>query len=228
MEIMKKAPYAKTFREKKYIQYLLADVLDGYVATVDCPAVTLTPELMELYPDAIVIATTRDAESWWTSMNIMNSMMSNWYIPFLIMWVPKVGVYGHWRELFRHMTLWRYGDERITRDTLGKHEDHLRAVVPGDKLFWYNVKDGWGPLCKILNVPVPDRPFPHNNSTKDAGKTYREVILAGLVAWAFMITVVALLVWLLGGRLTVVRGTELASVLPSKYRGIVHTNTSNH
>ena len=27
----------------------------------------------------------------------------------------------------------------------------------------YNVKDGWDPLCKFLDVPIPNIPFPHKN-----------------------------------------------------------------
>ena len=30
-----------------------------------------------------------------------------------------------------------------------------------DSLF--HVRDGWEPLCKFLNVPVPNKPFPHRN-----------------------------------------------------------------
>ncbi|OIW30744.1 hypothetical protein CONLIGDRAFT_289643 [Coniochaeta ligniaria NRRL 30616] len=224
LEIMKHAPYAKTLAQKKYIEYLLADLTDGYVATVDCPAVTLTPELMALYPDAVVIATTRDTESWWRSMEFVNGMMSNWYIAFVIMWVPKVGVYGRWRDLFRHMTLWRYGDELIVKETLAKHEDHLRGVVPKDRLFWYNVSEGWEPLCKILGVPVPDRPFPHNNSRKEAASTYRELILAGVVSWLFMLSVMSLLVWTLWGKLP---GRELTGVVRSAYKEMKYSNTSS-
>ncbi len=25
--------------------------------------------------------------------------------------------------------------------------------------------DGWEPLCRFLDVPVPDEPFPHRNDT---------------------------------------------------------------
>lgn len=27
----------------------------------------------------------------------------------------------------------------------------------------YSVKDGWDPLCKFLDLPVPDKDFPHEN-----------------------------------------------------------------
>ena len=27
------------------------------------------------------------------------------------------------------------------------------------------MKEGWGPLCEFLDVPVPDEPFPYLNDT---------------------------------------------------------------
>ncbi len=68
LQIMALAPKAQSFSDQKKLDWLLSSVLDGYVATMDCPAATLTPEIMRVYPDAIVIATTRDEKSWWNSM----------------------------------------------------------------------------------------------------------------------------------------------------------------
>ena len=36
-------------------------------------------------------------------------------------------------------------------------------MAPKNKLLIYNVKEGWEPLCKFLDVPVPAKPFPHRN-----------------------------------------------------------------
>lgn len=216
LQIMRRAPDAKTLSQKKYLQFLLADILDGYVATVDVPAATLTPELMDLYPDAVVIASTRDEESWWKSMNHVNDMMSTWYLPLVVMWVPKASVYGRWRGLLGYLAVWRYDSHQIKKDTLKKHEDHLREVVPPEKLFWYNVKDGWEPLCKILDVPVPDRPFPHNNSKVDASKVYRDVIFLGVICWILALSFFFIVVPLIWGILP--RRTELTSALLSGIR----------
>ena len=27
----------------------------------------------------------------------------------------------------------------------------------------FEISDGWDPLCKFLEIPVPDQPFPHKN-----------------------------------------------------------------
>lgn len=173
----------KTFADRKHIQYLVAALLDGYVATMDLPAAALTPELMDTYPDAIVIATTRSPESWWRSMQDMMTMTSNYHLPFVLMWVPKVNQYGFWREKFKQLALYRYNLDMFNPGSLELHENHLREVVPKDKLHWYEVKDGWEPLCKILNLPVPDVPFPHNNSRDDARQTYNQLLFVGFLGW---------------------------------------------
>ncbi|KAI1374240.1 hypothetical protein F4677DRAFT_461540 [Hypoxylon crocopeplum] len=177
LDIMELAPKAQTFSEQKKLDWLISEVLDGYVATMDCPAATLTPEIMRVYPDAIVIATTRNQVAWWKSMNYLNSMMGTWYLPLVVLWLHKTQVYGVWRERFHQIMKWRYQQEKIEEDTLRKHEDHLRQVVPPEKLFFYEVSQGWEPLCQILNVPIPDRPFPHNNSKGDAAQTFRDHVL---------------------------------------------------
>jgi Sulfotransferase domain len=44
-----------------------ADFFDGYVATVDWPAAPFWPELSQAFPDAPILLSVRDAESWWKS-----------------------------------------------------------------------------------------------------------------------------------------------------------------
>lgn len=39
----------------------------------------------------------------------------------------------------------------------------VRATVPEDRLLVFDVRQGWEPLCRFLDVPVPDEPFPHIN-----------------------------------------------------------------
>ena len=35
--------------------------------------------------------------------------------------------------------------------------------VPRKQLLIFDLKSGWDPLCKFLNKPVPEKPFPHLN-----------------------------------------------------------------
>jgi len=45
------------------------------------------------------------------------------------------------------------------------------AFVPADRLLVYEAKQGWDPLCKFLDVPVPDAPFPRVNSREEMAAT---------------------------------------------------------
>ncbi|KAI0538903.1 hypothetical protein GGR58DRAFT_274266 [Xylaria digitata] len=195
LQIMALAPKAASFSDQKKLDWLLSSVLDGYVATMDCPAATLTPEIMRVYPDAIVIATTRDETSWWRSMQHLNNMMCTWHLPLAVLFLHKSQVYGLWMLRFSGIMQWRYKSEGIQENTLRDHEQHLREVVPPEKLFWYNVSEGWEPLCRILNVPVPDVPFPHNNNKIDASKVVRDHVVAGVMSWIFVLSAFTVAVW---------------------------------
>ena len=47
----------------------------------------------------------------------------------------------------------------------------VRTCAPKDRLLDFNVKEGWKALCKFLNEPVPDRPFPFRNKSGKPGQT---------------------------------------------------------
>lgn len=189
LALMGAVPKAYTFSDRKKIDWIVSDLLEGYVATMDCPAALLTPEILAVYPEAIVLVTTRDEGSWWRSMEYMNSFMGTYHLPFVVMWLWKAQAYGKWRRRFKELLLWRYGHDHIRRDTLRVHEDYQRRVVPPEKLFFYDVKDGWAPLCKILDVPVPGVPFPHNNDKAAARRIYWQHMVWGIVSWVFALAV---------------------------------------
>lgn len=46
-----------------------------------------------------------------------------------------------------------------------RHYEHVRSLVPKDRLLEYYVKDGWEPLCKFLHVDHPGIEFPRGNTT---------------------------------------------------------------
>ncbi|KAE8452502.1 hypothetical protein EG329_000405 [Mollisiaceae sp. DMI_Dod_QoI] len=56
------------------------------------------------------------------------------------------------------------------------HIDWLKRIVPPERLYFFNVKDSWEPLCKILNIPVPNEPF-HRINEKAAMKKLDNVMM---------------------------------------------------
>ena len=41
--------------------------------------------------------------------------------------------------------------------------EDVKASVPEDRLLIHNAKDGWAPLCRFLNVPIPENSYPRIN-----------------------------------------------------------------
>ena len=131
----------------------------GYRATVDAPTCDLYRELMVIYPSAKVVLNVRDsADAWWTSWNNTLAPQYRWPYHILTFSVPFL------REQNRLglMTV----DKRRGQGIYGPqwystHVEEVKRNVPKDRLLEFNVKEGWGPLCEFLEVPVPDKPFPH-------------------------------------------------------------------
>jgi hypothetical protein len=63
------------------------------------------------------------------------------------------------------------GDRRHDRafmvDYFQRHTEAVKAAFPPERLLVYEVKQGWEPLCAFLGVPVPDHPFPRENSREE-------------------------------------------------------------
>jgi hypothetical protein len=54
-----------------------------------------------------------------------------------------------------------------------RRTEEVCAAIPAERLLVFNVAEGWAPLCRFLDVPVPDVPFPRMNSTEQFWKTVR-------------------------------------------------------
>lgn len=57
-------------------------------------------------------------------------------------------------------------DREALRRGFRKHYEHVRKVVPGDRLLEFHPRNGWAPLCEFLGKDVPDEPFPNLNDAK--------------------------------------------------------------
>jgi hypothetical protein len=133
----------------------------SYAAAVDWPASAYWPELMEAYPDALVLLSVRDPNSWWESASetILRSHDNN---PFA---TPE------WKAMVEAMftKLWKSG--HADRETaLAAYEANVARVkreVPPERLLVWNARDGWEPICKALGLPVPEEPFPRTNTREE-------------------------------------------------------------
>lgn len=144
------------------------DVFDGYVATVDYPGCTYWRELVAKWPEAKVILTLRNPDSWFESANStvlsqrMRAMLGNSPIkPFMDATVNE--------DFGEHIE-----DRAFMTDYFRRWNDAVIAEVPADRLLVFQAKDGWVPLCKFLGVPVPSEPYPRVNSRVEMNERFAE------------------------------------------------------
>ena len=73
----------------------------------------------------------------------------------------------------------------------------MKRAVPADRLLLYEVKEGWGPLCSFLGVPVPEgRPFPHlNDAVEFRSQVRRQAVVMRAVGCGLVGGLVLLLAW---------------------------------
>jgi Sulfotransferase domain len=161
-------------------------VLGGYEAVVDWPACTFYEELMERHPDGKVILSVRDPERWYES--VRNTIYE------LSVVIPRHPIYRIGYKLVSFFVFRGSGNVDLAGEIIwqgtfdGRFEDKIHAIevferhnaavqrrVPRDRLFVYDVKSGWGPLCEFLGVEEPDEPFPRTNDAAEMGRRLRGV-----------------------------------------------------
>ena len=134
-------------------------------------------ELLAAFPDAKVLLTVRDPESWYesvkNSIHISNQLSNSFPLTLYTRFIGK-------DKIMKLITKSAYvpmvkGQSMFGAIEAGKeasiqfYKDWVQEVktsVPTEKLLIFSVKEGWEPLCEFLQVPVPDnQPFPRVNDT---------------------------------------------------------------
>lgn len=145
-------------------------LFDGYRSTVDWPSCAFYRELMEKYPDAKVVLTVRDPEKWYESARNTIYAVRTAFPKWMAALRPGMSDFGKmvdrvvWDGTFQG----RFEDRAFAIDVFNRHIEQVRQTVPADRLLVFEVREGWGPLCTFLGVPVPEgKPFPHLNDTAD-------------------------------------------------------------
>ena len=150
----------------------------GYGACLDFPSCNYYQELMDAYPDAKVILTIRDDESWIKSWNVLNNQILKSFTFKFLAKIPNTSFYLQ-KQIHNEMILGPRGafqgaktdDERKRK--FNEWNQSVIDYVPSERLLVYQVKEGWGPICRLLNVPIPKIPFPYLNKTKNMGHMSR-------------------------------------------------------
>jgi Sulfotransferase domain len=149
------------------------DVFAGYRAQVDWPGAHPSRELTIAYPQSKVILSVRPEAAWWTSFSATIGAIldapDQVPLPPPLRTMRDVAIEMIQVQTFRCRPTDREGVLAAYR----RRTEEVRAAIPTERLLVFDVAEGWAPLCRFLDVPVPDTPFPHMNSTEQFWKTVR-------------------------------------------------------
>jgi hypothetical protein len=149
------------------------DVFAGYRSQVDWPGAHPWRELAIAYPEAKVVLSVRPEASWWTSFSAT--------IGALFDAPDQVPLPPHLRTMrdvaIEMIQVQTFGCPSTDREGVlaayRRRTEEVCAAIPAERLLVFDVAEGWAPLCRFLDVPVPDAPFPRLNSTEQFWKTVR-------------------------------------------------------
>jgi hypothetical protein len=169
------------------------EIFNGFQSTVDWPGGYFYKELMEVYPDALVLLSVRDPQTWAKSAHdtiwsvrhgesLMRLLSSAWG-----------EVDPKWRGFLEMVDglLWKEkgtlagGHESMEQLAEGmvRFNEEVERTVPAERLLVWEPKDGWEPLCEALEVAVPDEPLPNVNDSQEFVERVIDSALGGLQAW---------------------------------------------
>ena len=143
-------------------------LLGGYDACLDLPGSMFWDDLHQAYPDAKVILTTRDVDSWFQSMDKTIFSYLNKKSVRILQYM------GHDR-VRQDITMNNLILKALCNNDQGNgcrqaycnHNDRVRNSIPAGQFLEHGLGDGWDPLCAFLGVSVPDKPYPRSNSTSE-------------------------------------------------------------
>ena len=184
--------------------------IDGYTGTLDTPVAALFEDLIQRYPNAKVLLTTRNSESWAKSFVstvgrfavLLNRRPMRWLPP--IQHLEKLGNFMLPVAMNVDTNLIDFnGIPTYDGDRVGSHVSFETAVkiyenyhqkveetVPSDKLVRFNVRDGWQPLCDNIDARQDGQACP-----SDLGMLFPRVNSGKNGVFAVVILVVEAITW---------------------------------
>ncbi|KAJ5140313.1 hypothetical protein N7448_003721 [Penicillium atrosanguineum] len=170
-------------------QKLIHQLVDGYAAVCDMPAIFFLPDLMDMFPDAKVVLSSRpNAETWAKScFDSLSFFFSPWFYGCGLLWKTD----RLWYQLNMRIIDWcdesyDLRDKNIfTASMYEQYNDSVRMAVQerGRSHLEFKAEDGWGPLCAFLEKDVPGTEFPKMNEKKTFAIIKGIMVTKGVLSW---------------------------------------------
>lgn len=157
----------------------LTSMLEGFESAVDWPACAYWEQIAKEFPDAKIVLTVRDPDSWYRSMQEMqrsggevfgsaaNDPAASAETRAAMLRLGDLVNRVIWFGTFRG----RFANAEHAKKVFTEHNQYVQEVVPADRLLVFRAEQGWGPLCEFLEVPEPvGKPFPRLNDIDALGQ----------------------------------------------------------
>lgn len=133
-------------------------IFHGFGATVDWPTAFYWRELAAHYPEAKILLSVRDADRWYDSMEktILTTLRQSTDPESLGLQLIRDKVFGGNIEDRDHVIA-----------TYQQNIADVQATIPPERLLTYHTGDGWDPIYRFLDIPVPEEAYPHKNQTDE-------------------------------------------------------------
>ena len=173
---------------KKWGREEFDKLLGPFDALADVPAICFVEELVEAYPEAKVILTNRDVDSWLNSMDQTGGHILRWNWETISKWDHALcGPFWRFAQVVmpaNFRTMHDFSSTSPARQAFYDHYELVRRIVPKERLLEYRVQEHWEPLCEFLGEPVPDEQFPRLNDAKDFVFAHRMMWWIGFATMA--------------------------------------------
>lgn len=191
----------------------------------DFPSSAFASDLILAYPEAKVILNTRPIDAWYRSVDetigqaLRESRLRLFALagdPFFSRWVLMIRAL--WSGFFGipDGPLGFGGDlsnEKVLKRRFDEHYEHVRRIVPRDRLYEKDITEGWEGMCRFLGKPVPSVLFPRTNDREEFSQSMRVMVQAGVaritriaLKWLGLALGLGPAAWMLGlGRLLCMR-----------------------
>ena len=123
----------KSKEESDAMKDQLRNIYRGYKSVFDNPSCHFVPELMELYPHAVVLLSVRDSdEVWYKSMQDTISVLTKWWFALLTLPIGLKPIVNMGEQCFN--VIERHSQGKSRKENHSLHNQWIREIVPKERL----------------------------------------------------------------------------------------------
>src|SRR5262249_57978783 len=117
------------------------------------------------FPDAKVLLSLRDPKSWYKSMSEPIYQPMTWPLPDDTPETVRLQNQMVRKAILADTFDNRFEDKAHAIAVFNRHNQEVRDTIDPKRLLVFEARQGWEPLCRFLEVSVPEEPYPRLNDT---------------------------------------------------------------